>query len=90
MRLPCPAIRSPADYTFLWYDATAKGPDEEGVVGSGLMQYVNGGARYKAGVVPAGPVPMFTTAGAVTSYASPPDKAPNYPAWPGSPAATGH
>ena len=38
--------RSPADYTFLWYDATAKGPDEEGTNGPGLMRYVNGGARY--------------------------------------------
>jgi hypothetical protein len=87
---PLPSYSSPADYTYLWYNATAKGPDEEGVVGSGLMEYVNGGKRYKAGVVPAGPVPMFSTAGAVNSYASPPDKAPSYPAWPGSPAAGGH
>ena len=57
------------------------------MVGTGLMRYVNGGPRYKAGVVPAGPVPMFSVAGAVTSYASPPDRAPSYPAWPGSPAA---
>ena len=87
---PRPSYSSPADYTFLWYNATAKGPDEEGTVGSGLMEYVNGGARFRAGVVPAGPVPMFSTAGAVTSYASPPDRAPEYPAWPGSPAAAGH
>ncbi len=52
------------------------------------MQYVNGGARYKAGVVPVGPVPMFSTQGAVTSYPSPPDRAPSYPPWPGSPAAS--
>jgi hypothetical protein len=87
---PLPSYSSPADYTFLWYNATAKGPDEEGTPGSGLMEYVNGGVRYKAGVVPAGPVPMFSSAGAVTSYASPPDKPPSYAAWPGSPAATGH
>ena len=68
---PHPSYSSPADYTFLWYDATAKGPDEEGTVGSGLMQYVNGGARYKAGVVPTGPVPMFSTAGAVTTLRDP-------------------
>ncbi|MGO9857540.1 MAG: hypothetical protein ACLPYY_21175 [Acidimicrobiales bacterium] len=84
---PLPSYSSPADYTFLWYDATAKGPDEEGVAGTGLMRYVNGGQRYKAGVVPAGPVPMFSLPGSVTSYASPPDLAPSYPAWPGSPAA---
>ncbi|HEY1444155.1 MAG TPA: hypothetical protein VGF51_04585 [Acidimicrobiales bacterium] len=87
---PHPSYSSPADYTFLWYDATAKGPDEEGTVGNGLMQYVNGGARYKAGVVPRGSVPMFSTAGAVTTYMTPPDRAPSYPAWPGSPAASGH
>ena len=87
---PRPSYSSPADYTYLWYNATAKGPDEEGTVGNGLMEYVNGGTRYKAGVVPTGPVPMFSTAGAVTSYANPPDKAPSYPAWPGSPAASGH
>ena len=79
---PRPSYSSPADYTFLWYNVMAKGPDEEGTVGSGLMEYVHGGARFKAGVVPSGPVPMFSTAGAVTSYASPPDRAPEYPAWP--------
>jgi hypothetical protein len=84
---PRPSYSSPADYTFLWYDANAKGPDEEGTEGSGLMQYVAGGHRYRAGVVPSGPVPMFSPAGAVTSYASPPDRAPSYPPWPGSPAS---
>ena len=84
---PLPSYSSPADYTFLWYDAAAKGPNEEGVDGTGLMSYVNGGHRYKAGVVPTGPVPMFSPAGAVHSYAAPPDRAPSYPAWPGSPAA---
>jgi hypothetical protein len=73
----------------LWYDAVAKGPDEEGVVGTGLMAYVNGGHRYRAGVLPSGPVPMFSETGAVHSYAAPPDRAPEYPAWPGSPAASG-
>ncbi len=85
---PRPSYSSPADYTFLWYDATAKGPDEEGTNGTGLMRYVKGGARYRAGTIPAGPVPMFTVAGSVTSYSSPPDRAPDYPAWPGSPVAT--
>jgi hypothetical protein len=84
---PRPSYSSPADYTFLWYDATAKGPDEEGTNGTGLMRYVNGGARYRSGTVPSGPVPMFTVAGSVTSYTSPPDRPPSYKAWPGSPAA---
>ncbi len=86
---PRPSYSSPADYTFIWYDATAKGPDEEGVDGAGLMRYVKGGFRYRAGVVPDGPVPMFSLPGSVTSYASPPDQPPAYPAWPGSPAASG-
>jgi hypothetical protein len=85
---PLPSYSSPADYTFLWYDAAAKGPDEEGQNGTGLMRYVNGGVRYKADVVPVGPVPMFSPLGAVSTYASPPDRAPSYPAWPGSPAAS--
>ena len=85
---PLPSYSSPADYTFLWYDAAAKGPDEEGQNGNGLMRYVNGGARFKAGVVPVGPVPMFSEQGAVSSYASPPDRAPSYPPWPGSPTAS--
>ena len=84
---PLPSYASPADYTFIWYDATAKGPDEEGVNGTGLIRFVNGGARYKAGTVPSGPVPMFSLPGSVTSYNSPTDLAPAYPAWPGSPAA---
>jgi hypothetical protein len=85
---PLPSYSSPADYTFLWYDAAAKGPDEEGVNAAGLMRYVNGGVRYKAGAVPVGVVPMFSQQGAVSSYESPPDRAPPYPAWPGSPAAS--
>ncbi len=85
---PLPSYSSPADYTFIWYDATAKGPDEEGTEGSGLMQHVAGGHRYRAGVVPYGPVSMFSPTGAVTSYASPPDRAPSYPPWPGAPAST--
>ena len=61
----------------------------EGVEGTGLMQYVAGGHRYKAGTVPGGDVPMFSASGAVTSYASAPDRPPSYPPWPGSPAAGG-
>jgi hypothetical protein len=30
---------------------------------------------------------MFSVPGSVTSYATPPDLAPSYPAWPGSPAS---
>lgn len=88
---PLPAYATPSDYTFVWYDATAKGPDEEGVDGTGLMRYVAGGRRYPATASPTAEVPMFQTAGAVTMYTTvpPSDRAPSYPPWPGSPAA-GH
>ena len=71
---PLPSYSSPADYTFLWYDATAKGPDEEGVDGTGSDALRERRHALQGGVVPAGPVPMFSVAGSVTSYASPPDR----------------
>jgi Periplasmic binding protein len=87
---PTPSYSSPADYTFIWYDATAAGSDEQGADGSGLLRYVQGGRRYRTGSMPSAPVPMFSLAGSVTSYSSPPDdRTPSYPPWPGSPAAGG-
>jgi hypothetical protein len=88
---PTPSYNSPADYTFVWYDATATGADEEGAVGPGLLRYVQGGKRYRAGTVPAAQVPMFSPAGTVTGYPAPApaDRSPAYPPWPGSPAAGG-
>jgi hypothetical protein len=85
---PTPSYSSPADYTFIWYDPTARGPNEEGVEGTGLVRYVDGGERYKADTVPASHVPMFRMAGSVTSYGTNPAgrRSPSYPAWPGSPA----
>jgi hypothetical protein len=86
---PLPSYATPSDYTFAWYDAAAIGADEEGAVGPGLMQYVDGGRRYPATGVPSSQVPMFQKAGAVTSYQTLPrvDQPPDYPPWPGSPAA---
>ncbi len=88
---PLPSYTSPSDYTFVWYDASATGPDEEGVDGSGLMRYVSGGRRYPASGGPTGDVPMFKLAGSVTSFTTVPpgDRAPDYPPWPGSPTAQG-
>lgn len=87
---PAPSYSSPADYTYIWYNPSARGTDEEGVQGSGLMEYVQGGRRYPAGVFPTREVPMFSRSGAVTTYSesSPERTSPSYPAWPGSPAAT--
>lgn len=86
---PRPSYSSPADYTVLWWDPTAKGPDEEGVEGTGLYRYADGGKRYASTVIPRGTIGLHQTAGSVTSYSTPPttDRAPSEPAWPGSPAA---
>jgi hypothetical protein len=88
---PTPSYTSPADYTFIWFDASARGTDEQGASGGGLLRYVQGGRRYPEGTIPSAQVPMFSLAGAVTGYASPPPAArpPSYPPWPGSPAARG-
>ena len=86
---PRPAFTSPSDYTFIWYDATAKGSDEEGLAGTGMVRYVAGGARYPSTGGPRAPVPMFKVAGSVTTYPvyPPGGTPPTYPPWPGSPAA---
>jgi hypothetical protein len=86
---PLPSYATPSDYTFVWYDATAKGEDEEGVPGTGLIRYVDGGKRYPSTLSPTKEVPMFQVAGSVTSdpNAPPGDGAPNYPPWPGSPTS---
>jgi hypothetical protein len=86
---PRPSYATPADYTFVWYDATAKGQDEEGVDGTGMIRYVDGGRRYPATNQPTSEVPMFQVAGSTTFDATVPraDAAPKYPPWPGSPTA---
>jgi hypothetical protein len=90
---PLPAYAVPADHTYIWYDAAAKGSDEEGQAGSGLIRYVDGGRRYRDNVTPTAPVHMFDPTGTVTSYPAPPpgpgNRAPAYGPWPGSPAAGG-
>jgi hypothetical protein len=84
---PLPAYSSPADYTYIWYDASATGTDEEGVAGRGMVRFVDGGRRYASTTVPAQAVPMFVKAGSILQYPVPPpaDRPPSYPPWPGSP-----
>jgi hypothetical protein len=86
---PAPSYTSPADYTFIWYDASSKGADEQGTGGAGVIRYVDGGKRYRDGTGPSGEVPMFSLSGSVASYATLPPgaRAPSYPPWPGSPAS---
>ena len=79
------------DSTLLWWDATAKGSDEQGKEGTGLYAYVNGGKRYLPGKMPTTLQPFFKKAGSISKFMSQPSdlKTPNYPAPPGSPAAGG-
>jgi hypothetical protein len=88
---PLPSYATPADYTFIWYDAAAKGTDEEGVYGAGMIRYVDGGKRYPATGGPSSEIPMFKMAGSVMQYEQYPSGGapPSYPPWPGSPTAGG-
>lgn len=77
------------DSTLIWWDATAKGPDEQGKDGVGMYRYVSGGKRYMPGEIPAEPVRFFDKKGSVTMLDTRPDdvKTPEYPPPAGSPAA---
>jgi hypothetical protein len=75
------------DATAVWWDPDATGEDEAGNEGKGMMRYVDGGKRYLPGEWPTDPMPWFVKEGTVTVYDEVPDPAPDYPAWPGSPAA---
>lgn len=81
----------PDDFTIVWWDAKVKGPDEQGKEGTGMWAYVDGGARYKLGDEPpkVGDSVLFDPKGAVTLFDELPEasRPPEYPAWPGSPAA---
>jgi hypothetical protein len=75
------------DATATWWDPDATGEDEAGNEGKGMMRYVDGGKRYLPGEWPTEPMPFFDKEGTVTVYTEVPDPAPDYPPWPGSPAA---
>jgi hypothetical protein len=75
------------DATVIWWDPTATGEDEAGNAGTGMLRYVDGGKRFLPGEWPTEPIPFFEEEGSVTVYTERPDAAPDYPPWPGSPAA---
>jgi hypothetical protein len=79
------------DATTIWWDPEATGKDEAGNESTderkGMLRYVDGGRRYLPGEWPTDPIPWFEEEGSVTIYTERPDAAPDYPAWPGSPAA---
>jgi hypothetical protein len=81
------------DFTIVWWDADAVGPDEQNKVGKGMWAYVDGGRRYLLGEKPpkVGDDVLFDPKGAVTLYKEiPADSAPpDYAPWPGFPAAKG-
>ena len=75
------------DATAIWWDPDATGEDEAGNEGTGQIVYVDGGQRFLPGEWPTDPIPWFEDEGAVAIYDERPDAPPEYPAWPGSPAA---
>ncbi len=77
------------DGTMIWWDPEATGEDEAGNEGVGMLRYVDGGTRYLPGEWPTEQISFFDEAGSVTIYDELPDTdaVPEYPAWPGSPAA---
>jgi hypothetical protein len=60
------------DYTVIWWDPAATGPDEIRKEGTGMWQYVDGGARYLPGDWPTEPLGLFDPDGAVAIYDEPP------------------
>lgn len=92
---PTPDYVGVDDISEIWWDANAKGPDEQGKDGTGHYRYANGGKRYLPGQVPKTDSDAFKTAGSVVGFDNanqlpPDDRPPNPPPWPGSPAAAGH
>jgi hypothetical protein len=68
------------DAVEIWWDPAIVGPDEIGRNGkAGLYHYVDGGHRYVAGHLPAGPESAFNPANSVTIFDHPPDPPPCYP-----------
>ena len=69
------------DMTEVWWDAKAKGPDEQGKMGTGMMRYIDGGKRYKIGEIPNAPAKLFVKKGSTTMLDEPPaaDAPPDYP-----------
>jgi hypothetical protein len=52
-----------------------------------MLRYVDGGKRFLPGDWPTEALPFFQEEGSVTIYTEAPDAGPDYPPWPGSPAA---
>jgi hypothetical protein len=68
------------DTTELWWDATARGTDEQEIDGVGMYRYVDGGKRYMPNEWPTTKPKAFVTDGTVTLYPERPeaDRPPAY------------
>lgn len=69
------------DYTEIWWDPDAVGPDEIRNEGQGMYAYVDGGRRYLPGEWPEEDSRAFDPEGAVAFYEEPPagEAPPGYP-----------
>ncbi|HVN50862.1 MAG TPA: ABC transporter substrate-binding protein [Acidimicrobiales bacterium] len=69
------------DATLIWWNPTAKGPDEINGQGTGMYEYVDGGKRYLPGHWPSTLPKMFDTSNSVTIYTTVPpgEQVPSYP-----------
>jgi hypothetical protein len=69
------------DMQIIWWDPKAKGPDEQGAEGTGMMRYADGGKRYLPGTMAPGDPNVFDEEGSVTIYDEIPssDRPPEYP-----------
>lgn len=86
---PLPSYAFPDDFSIVWYNAAAKGPDEEGVDGTGLYERVLEGKRFPAESIVRGRIGLFQPKGsvAIDNTLPPQDRPPDFPPWPGSPTA---
>ncbi len=77
------------DSTLIWWDAKAKGADEQGTDGEGMYRYVDGGKRYLPGKMPSTLQAFFSKAGSITAFDGQPEglKTPTYAPPAGAPAA---
>ena len=87
-----PTTRRSTTSPMVYWDPDAKGPDEQNKDGKGMWRYVDGGKRFLLGdiesidLVKARDPP---TAPTLLDEVPEEDRVPDYPPWPGSPAAAG-
>ncbi len=80
---PKPDYLAVDDMTEIWWDASAHGPDEQGVVGDGIVTFADGGRRYLPGHMPDRAPDAFKRRGSINRFdfakLTGRDRAPSYP-----------